>query len=135
MSAPRFRTLRHTADLRIAVWGSDEEDLIRNAVAAATTAVLGGVRRLPARGWAEIHPWPPDLPSRLVRAINEALFHLYLKREIAVGFELTAGGARLALAPLPPECRPDLEVKAATYHELKPRRHRGRLTARITLDV
>jgi len=135
VSRPRFRTLAHGADLRVAVWGADEEELIRNAVAAAGTLALGTVPRLQSPDWAPILPWPTDLPSRLVRAVNEALFRLYATHELAVGFELIPGGARLALAPLPPGCRPDLEVKAATYHDLHPQRRAERLAAQITLDV
>lgn len=135
MSRPRFRTLAHGADLRVAVWGADEAELIRNAVAAACALTLRKVPHLPPCVWVPILPWPSALQSRLVRAINEALFHLYARHELAVGFDLIPGGARLALAPLPPGCRPDMEVKAATYHDLRPRRGGGRLSALITLDV
>jgi SHS2 domain-containing protein len=135
VSRPRFRTLAHRADVRVAVWGANEEELIRNALAAACTLALGRIPAPAAQRWTPIAPWPADLPSQLVRAINEALFHLYARRELAVGFKLQPGGARLALAPLPPGRRPDLEVKAATYHDLRPRRRVRRLAALITLDV
>lgn len=135
MSAPRFRTLAHTADLRVAVWGGDEAELIRNAVAAAVTVVLGRAARLPAASWITVRPWPAELPSRLVRAVNETLFQLYARRRVAVGFALTRHGARLGLAVLPAGWQPALEVKAATYHDLHPRLRAGRLTALLTLDV
>jgi SHS2 domain-containing protein len=135
VSAPRFRTLGHTADLRVAVWGRDEEELIRNAVAAAVTVALGRPPRLEVERWAAVGPWPADLPSRLVRAVNEALFHLYSRRQIAVGFERTSRGARLALAALPAGRSPQAEIKAATYHDLRPDRRGGRLSALLTLDV
>jgi SHS2 domain-containing protein len=135
VSRPRFRTLAHTADVRIAVWGAREDELIRNAVVAACTLALGGVPPLASLRWAPIVPWPADLPSRLVRAVNEALFHLYQRNEVAVAFTLDPEGARLALAPLPPGRRPEIEVKAATYHDLRPKRRARRLAALITLDV
>ena len=135
MSRPRFRTLPHGADVRVAVWGADEEELICNAVAAAGTLALGSLPRLAVREWVRIVPWPAGLQSRLVRAVNEALFQLYARHALAVGFELDPKGARLALAPLPPGRRPELEVKAATYHDLRPRRRARRLAALITLDV
>jgi SHS2 domain-containing protein len=135
MSGPRFRTLPHRADLRVAIWGDDEEELIRNAVAAAGKLAIGRLPRLSAEIWVGIRPWSGDLPSRLVRAVNEALFHLYARHKVAIGFEATARGARLALASLPAGCRPELEVKAATYHDLRPRRRAGRLGALMTLDV
>jgi SHS2 domain-containing protein len=135
VGAPRFRTLAHTADLRIAVWGTDEEGLIRNAIAAAVTVVLGRAPDLPARRWVALRRWPSDLPSRLVRGVNEALFRLYARNEVAVGFEGPAGRARIALATMPPAWHPQTEVKAATYHDLRPRRRAGRLAACLTLDV
>ena len=82
-----------------------------------------------------IRPWPEDLASRLVRAVNESLFILYARHEVAVRFELIGRAATLALSPLPPGTTPELEVKAATYHELRPRQHRRRLAAILTLDV
>jgi SHS2 domain-containing protein len=132
---PRFRTLAHTADLRVAVWGRDEEELIRNAVAAAVTSALRRAPQRAPRAWVPVRPWPAGLPSRLVRAVNEALFHLYTRDQVAVGFALSTRGARLALAPLPRAWRPDIEIKAATYHDLRPRRRAGRLAALLTLDV
>jgi SHS2 domain-containing protein len=131
----RFRTFAHGADLRVALWGADEEELVGNAVAAAVTLALGRLPRLPARDRVPILPWPADLPSRLVRAVNEALFHLYAKGLVAVEFELSPRGATLGLAQLPPGRAPELEVKAATYHDLRPHWRARRLAAMLTLDV
>jgi SHS2 domain-containing protein len=135
MKRPRFRTLPHGGDLRVAVWGTNEEELIRNAVAAADSLAMGRLPRLEARDWVPIVPWPADLQSRLVRAVNEALFQLYARHALAVGFHLGPRSARLAIAPLPPGRKPELEVKAATYHDLRPRRGARRLAALLTLDV
>jgi SHS2 domain-containing protein len=132
---PRYRTLAHGADLRVAVWGGDAEELIRNAVVAAGTLALGNLPRLPVRSRIPVRPWPADLPSRLVRAVNEALFHLYARRQVALDFTLGPAGATLGLADLPPGRKPELEVKAATYHDLRPSRRARRFTAMLTLDV
>ncbi len=135
MSAPRFRTLRHTADLRVAVWGRDQDELIRHALAAAITVALGRCPELQPTRWVVLRPWPADLPSRLVRAVNEALFQLYARNRVAVGYAASASRSRLGLAPLPAAWQPEVEVKAATYHDLRPRRRAGRLSALLTLDV
>ena len=135
MRRPRFRTLAHAADVRVAIWGDDEDDLIGNAVLAATAVALGRVRRCAPSRRAAIRPWPRDLPSRLVRAVNEALFRLYNRSELAVGFERDGGGARLLLARLPAGRQPVSEIKAATWHDLRPRRRGGRLSAVMTLDL
>jgi SHS2 domain-containing protein len=132
---PRFRTLAHRADLRVAVWGDGEQELIRNAVLAAMSLALGAAPGGRPTRLSPIRPWRGDLASRLVRAVNESLFILYARREVAVRCDASERGAVLALAPLPAGAVPALEIKAATYHDLHPRRRLGRLRAILTLDV
>ncbi len=135
MARPRFRTLAHGADLRVAVWGDNEEELIRNALAGAMTLALGRRRLSAGRRRVALRPWPAGLAARLVRAVNEALFALYARGEAACGIELGAAGAALIVGPLPAGVLPEFEIKAATYHDLRPKRRGGRLTALLTLDV
>ncbi len=135
MSLPRYRTLARGGDLRIAVWGDNTEELLGNAVLAVTGAALGTVPRATPQTRSPIRPWPSGLPSQLVRATNEALFMLFHRATLPVGLELHASGASLLLAPLPRGCTPGLEIKAATYHDLRPGRCKGRLAATITLDL
>ncbi len=136
MAAVRFRQLPHTADIRLAVWGDDEDELVRNAVAGVTRAALGdGGGGGPARSWAGLGPWDGDLSWRLVRAANEAVFQLFARRMRVVGFRRTAAGAELGLTPLAPGRLPRIEIKAVTFHDLHPRRTSGRLRAVLTLDV
>ena len=135
MSRPRFRTLAHGADLRVAIWGDNERELICNAVLAAMTLALGTKPQAAGRRRFAIRPWPQDLPSQLVRAVNEALFALYVRHEIATDFEANAAGATLEVGPLPAGTMPEIEVKAATDHDLRPRRRGGRFGAMLTLDV
>ena len=135
MKRPRFRTLAHGADVRVAVWGANEEELIGNAVLAAIATALGKVPRISSRRRFPVCPWPPDLSSRLVQAVNEALFLLYACGEVATGFELGPYEARLLTAPLSARQGLALEVKAATRHDLRPAHRAGRLVAVLTLDI
>ncbi len=134
MTRPRFRRMAHTADVRLAVWGADEAELLRNAVAGALACALGRPPRGTARRWVAVERWPDDLPARLVRAANEALFLLYVRRELTLDLRSGASGAELAVAPLPARRSPATEVKAATFHALDIRRG-PRLRAVITLDL
>jgi SHS2 domain-containing protein len=134
MALPRFRQLAHTADVRLAVWGADEAELLANAVAGALRCALDRAPRGRPRRWVAVARWPHALPDRLVRAVNEALFHLYVRRELAVAVRCTARGAALGLAPLPAGRSPVTEVKAATFHALRPVTS-PRLSALLTLDL
>ncbi len=135
MGAPRFRLLPHTADVRLAVWGGSEESLLRHAVLGALALALGAVPAAAPRRWIEVRPWPAGLEARLVRAVNEALFRLYVHREVATGLRRKDGRIQLGLAPLRADRQPAVEVKAATFHALAPRRAGSRLRAVLTLDL
>jgi len=132
---PRFRTLRHTGDVRLAAWGADERELIANAVAGIGAVALGRAPRGEARQWVEVEPWPAEPVRRLVRTLNLALFQLYTRRHVAVGFRAGARRARLGVAPLPASARPQVEIKAATFHALEVVERHGRLRAIVTLDL
>lgn len=134
MPRPRYRQLAHTADVRLAVWGGSEEELLRNAAAGALACALGGPARGAAQRWHPVDRLPRDLAARLVRVVNEALFLLYLRREAAVDVRLGRAGAEIAVATLAAGRTPAVEIKAATFHALEVTRG-ARLRAVITLDL
>jgi SHS2 domain-containing protein len=134
MAAPRFRRLAHAADVRLAVWGDSEEELLRNAVTGALTCALerplhggSGRRRSLVLG-------ARDAAGRVVSVVNEALFLLYARREIVVDVRLAGDRADLAVAPLPPAWRPVTEVKAATFHDIRVSKYPRRRVV-LTLDL
>lgn len=130
----RFRRLPHTADLRILVWGERDEALIANAVAATVRFALDREPHATAWEWHPVHPWPADLATRLVQTVNEALFLLYARHQVAVAFRSDATGGWLATASL--GRRPiHREIKAATFHALRPHRRSAKLAAVLTLDL
>lgn len=135
MPRPRFRALPHTADARLAVWGDDRVELLRNAVAGVIRLALGRTPRRRATRLEPVPSWPIGLERQLVRAVNEALHLLYARHLAAVGLSLRGRRAVLELSPLPNGWTPELEIKAATFHALEPRRHHGRLGAVLTLDL
>jgi len=132
---PRFRVLPHTADVRLAVWGDDRAELLCHAVVGAVRLALGRPLRRRATRHEVVPSWPTGLERQLVRAVNEALHQLYARRRAAVGLALRGRRAVLALIELPDSRLPELEIKAATFHALAPRRRHGRLSAVLTLDL
>ena len=134
MATPRYRRLAHTADVRLAVWGGSELELLHNAVAGAIACALERAPRGRVVRWHPLPRWPRPLPDRLVRIVNEALFLLYARREIVVAIRCGRAGTALGVAPLPPRWVPVTEVKAATFHALRPVAG-PRLAAVLTLDL
>lgn len=136
MAQARFRQLPHTADVRLAVYGENEEELFRHLALGLGRLVLGRTPRGPHTG---VHPLllpAGDLPARLVKLGNEVVFLLFTRRQATVDVRLSADEAQLFLRPLSRRAVPLFEVKAVTFHALKPRRDPRRgLSAVVTLDL
>jgi SHS2 domain-containing protein len=130
-----YRILPHTADVRLAVWGASEEELISNTVAGALALALGRPPGGAPTSTAAIRRWPESLEGRLVAAANEAIFLLFARRLLAVGVRVSHRGAELAVRPLAEGEDPEREIKAATFHALRPRREGERLRAVLVLDL
>ena len=135
MGRPRFRQLPHTADVRLAVYGENEEQLLRHLAMGITHLVLGKLCQLPPQLEVPLRFSQNDLASRLVRCGNEVVYWLFARRHAPVGVRLVPEGAALQLAPLPPRARLLFEVKAVTFHALQPQTRGGRLRAVVTLDL
>ncbi len=129
----RFRRLPHLADCRLLVWGQSEEEFLANAVAAAMRVALGRTLQAPPERWFSLRPWPRQHAQRLVRTVNEALYLLYTRRLVTTAFRLDEVG-RLGTVALGHRTIVN-EVKAATFHDLRPAARGGRLVVRLTLDL
>jgi SHS2 domain-containing protein len=134
MAHPRFRALPHTADLRLVVWGTDLDELLGSSVAGALTLALGHPPRGPALGWTAVERWPTRPGEQVVRLVNEALFLLYVRRQVAVAVQLGTRSARIGTRPLGRR-RPLIEIKSATFHDLVVEPCARGLRARLVLDT
>lgn len=132
---PRFRQLPHPADIRLAVWGNNREELLRNGVLGAMYTAMDVELPLAPASWHRVPEWPASLEGRLVAAVNEALFLLYTRRQMTVALRRHDREVELGAAPLPPGSTPAREIKAATFHGLSTGRSAGRLRAIILLDL
>lgn len=135
MTRPRFRLTPHTADVRLHVWGDTEQDLVAHAVAGTMRLALGREPRGQAAAWHRVERDERDVAARLVTAVNEALFLLYTRRCACVAMRWEAGHALLGAVPLRAGVEPEMEIKAATFHALRPLREARRLFAVLVLDV
>lgn len=135
MAGLRFRTLPHTADVRLQAWGADATELILNVVLGAQAVALGRPPRGSATAWVDVDRWPHGTERRAARAANEALFHLFAHRRATVALELRPGGARLGLVALSARTHLRCEIKAVTLHALRAPRAGRRLGLVLTLDL
>ncbi len=134
-----FRTLEHTADLRLQLQAPTPAALYRVALHALAEVVRGQPVREAACGSAPLALSGTDPADLLVCLLNEALFRLETEGQLVVDGELAQVTAtRLAgtLRLLPVAGMPGLlDVKAATYHELVWQSDDRGIVAEITLDL
>lgn len=136
MGQVRFRQLPHTADVRLAVYGQNEGELLRHLALGLGRLVLGRTPQGPPDATSRLVLPAGELPARLVRVGNEVVFVLFTRRQATVDVKLQGDEAQLFLRPLRRREEPLLEIKAVTFHALKPQKDPRRgLSAVLTLDL
>lgn len=135
MGSPRFRLLPHTADVRLAVYGQSQEELLRHLALGLVAFVLGYLPRGRASAYAQLILPEDDPGAQLVRLGNEVLYWLFTRRQQTVDLTCEGSQAQLHLRPLPRHRQLPFEIKAVTFHALQPRRDSSRLRAVLTLDL
>jgi SHS2 domain-containing protein len=135
----RYRTVSHTADRAVLVFGRDMRMLLRNAAWAVVDQVCEA-RRVRKREKRMVEVTATDPTVRLVGVMNSLLYYLdaehlvlpylVLGRSGSGGRRGVAWGERL-------EERHGYKgaIKAATYHDLRVERTPHGLRARVILDV
>ena len=134
-----WKLLDHTADIMIEVWGSSLEDLFLNAAEAMTT-VLVPCADVPRERELDVVLEADAAEELLVSWLREILFHVQTRGLILVRAEMddlsdTALKAKLHFGTSGPECEPEFEIKAVTYHGLSIQEQDGIYSARIVFDI
>ena len=135
-----FSLLDTTADTGFTVWGSDPKALFYNAWMALDTLLYADRDRYGSAGCKpeRVQMTAPTMESLLVDFLNFLLLRIYSRTLTIERIDIDA------LSPTSIEfelyCRPwiqapQLEIKAATHHQLRIRRLDGRLQARVVLDI
>lgn len=129
----KYEILEHTADLKIKAYGKDLAELFINmALGLASQQVMPPkmVEDLKPNGdWESIKIESPDLNSLFIDWLNEILYYSDVNKKIYTEFEIEE------LSEAPPKIKArirgiavqqkNIEIKAATYHNLDIKKSRG----------
>lgn len=134
----RYRTLEHTADIRLRIYGKTIRQLFQNAAYALTDS-LTDARRVRSRRFRRIRLRSDSIEHLLVLLLKEILFlfdtrRFLCRRLVIERFGDTILHGRLCGEPAKGH-RLKTEIKAVTYHRLKVEKRRGRWIAEVILDV
>jgi SHS2 domain-containing protein len=141
MDAPRYEVLEHTADLRMAFYGSDLPSLF-TAAAYGLFREMAGLELPRATTPPQGIQIAEDGVDLLLRAWLGELLYLYetehvffteWEADITGDMVLRGTAAGVPVSALPE--RPRLEVKGVTYHGLSVTEVHGGLRAEVTFDL
>ena len=139
-SAVFYKTIEHTADIGIEVDAPDAAGVFTNG-ALAMFDLMYGLRSIRTKEKRRITVTGENLSELLVAWLNEVLYVHAVEKLLLAGFSeatlsgdcFSAWGVGERLDPDVHRC--DMEIKAATYHDLSFKQTGDRWTARIILDV
>jgi SHS2 domain-containing protein len=133
-----FAVQDHTADIRLRIWGADQQELFRSALQGAVEILAG--RETDSKDAQEVSFTlsAQDMESLLVDFLNEALYVMQTRKAIAkaVSFDLlnsTRARGTFSLSPVDGFAE---DIKAATYHDVNVQRQvDGSLQTIIVFDI
>ena len=138
MSMP-YRILSHIADLKIKATGKNLPDVFINAALAIASQQSPEAKKNEDEPWQEILLQSFDLPSLLVDWLNEILYQSEASQRVYLDFEI------LEFSKEPPSIKAkirgprvptkNIEIKAATYHELEIKKAKDGWEAVVVLDI
>lgn len=136
----RFNTIEHTADIGIEVEASSLEELFGGAGQAMFSIMVDPGTVEPAL-CREVSLDATDLAELMFKWLNELIFLVSAQRLMFSEFEVRSAGEHRLEAVVkgekidPARHRLELEIKAATYHDMEVSRRDGQWYARVIFDV
>ena len=136
----RYEQIPHTADIALRVYGKDLKELFINA-ACGMFDIIADTEEIKSSVTIDINLEAPSKEELLVCWLDELLYNFETKKIIFSEFNITSLGdkslsAKIGGCPVGGnKTRLKTEIKAATYHDLKIKEEKNRLTADIIFDV
>jgi SHS2 domain-containing protein len=135
----QFETFEHQADIGIRGFGATMEEAFANA-ATALYSVMVDISHVEEKEFRGINVSADDQEQLLVEWLNALLSVSDIERMVFSRFEVRIEGNRLAGTAWGEHLergrhRAHVEVKGATYHQLRVRQEQERFVAQCVVDV
>lgn len=118
----RYEEMPHTADLAARIYGKDLPGLFANA-AFAMFDMMGQGQEAEGKVEVKVKAEAPDAESLLISFLNEILYISCIKKAFFSEFsfpEFSTNSLKAVVSGhLKGDERPEHEIKAATYHDVK----------------
>lgn len=146
----KFEILEHTADLKIKAWGKDLPEVFVNLAKGVASQQVDDLKQETShQSWEEIKVESPDLSSLLIDWLNEILYQGEINQKVYLDFQVlefssgrqnlfwkskTSFGVRAKIRGLSVQTK-NIEIKAATYHDLEVKKVNDYWQAVVVFDI
>jgi SHS2 domain-containing protein len=129
----------HTADMGIRGFGDSMEEAFA-AAALAMIAVIIDPKKIKQKQKVEIACEQPDNELLLIDWLNNILYEMATRKMLFSKFEVSINGGQLTAKAWGEKLdlqkhKPVVEIKAATYSDLKVIQEKGKWTAQCIVDI
>jgi len=135
-----FEILEHTADLKIKAWGKDLPEVFVNLAKGVASQQVDDLKQETShQSWEEIKVESPDLSSLLIDWLNEILYQGEINQKVYLDFQV------LEFSQQPPKIKAkirgcpvqtkNIEIKAATYHDLEIKKLDSKWQVVVVFDI
>lgn len=134
----KYEILEHTADLRIKAQGKNLKELFSNIAYGLCEKMLGkDLSSLKSKDLRLTEAHGNNLESVLVNFLNEIIFQADINKEIYTDFQIEklSDTHIKATAKSTKVSEKRLEIKAATFYQLKIKKKNKKFEAVVTFDI
>lgn len=135
-----YEILEHPADLKIKAWGQDLPEVFINLAKGLASQQISDLKQDTShRSWEEIKVESPDLESLLVDWLNEILYQGEINQKVYLDFQVLEFSqqpykVRTKIRGRPVQTK-NIEIKAATYHDLEIKKVDDHWQAVVVFDI
>ncbi len=134
----RYKILEHPADLKLEVKAPKIEELFLNLAWGICEVMVPKLNQFPASGKRIIKAQGKDKESLLVNFLNEIIYLSDAEREIYRNFKIKRFQPNKFLEVVAEVVKPkrkEVEIKAATYHDLEILKKNNHWQAVVVFDI
>lgn len=134
-----YQILPHTADLKIKAIGKELPEVFINAALAIASQQSPEAKKSEDEPWQEVFVQSADLSSLMVDWLNEILYQSEANQKVYLGFEIldfSEKPARIKAKIRGPRVpTKNIEIKAATYHQLDIKKVKSGWQVVVVFDI
>jgi len=133
----KYEILEHAADLKVRAWGKDEKELFYNMALAIADLQKKDISKFADKEWEDVEISSLDQKSLLIDWLNEILFKSDTNGKVYTDFNIKTLLEKKLIAKIAGQkvSQKQIDIKAATYHNLEIKKTADLWQATVIFDI